>query len=668
MPSKIEVLVSPANMEAFGRVQSLAQNPRGRAIVPLHKKLVSFIQTFQYKWRSADARLAEEQLMTNGGDAHDVPLTEPGICFQPKPGVAIHRPLLSITAYLSSINICLTAYEERLGIKVRSETLENILSATAAANAKRARTESGSEKRSPESKKLKSLSSPAHEKSSLDELSDGNSYVKMETTNIDELMSEAIEDLMMPLPLAFVPTDSTAATSSSNAISSSSNSSAATSSSCSASSSSTTSYAAQSTQNATSVSTPASARAKRDSIGSSASKGTKANAGAARNFKPLLSDEAIKRIRRGWTVSNSADITIGDLYVVLGQDSKLELEYYWCDAEANNLTSISGSSSSSSSSSLPYNTNDCDSAERVKAITTATVSNKLKHLLLVANLSERVRKRQCNCGHSCDRKRDLITKTQWLNNLANGTAGAGAAAGQGVASIADGNEVTFRTPMLPLRRPMGNLLDPVRQLSKVSASSESLFQEIVDISCYLQLTRQKISRQVLVQRCILPATSDSTRPYDLVSLRNLQNGLCEPVERVSSSSSSGYQSQLHHSALAVPISSKSTSNSSNISFSQSEDNQSYSRSSSPGFGLDMPNLEHNADTEGAEAATSTTTLPDGAQDESTGKLNKIYLLSMKSDRNTIYSILQCATKSLLYTYLILSLSFFLAVSLVLVQR
>lgn len=477
------MLVSPANMEAFGRVQSLAQNPRGRAIVPLHKKLVSFIQTFQYKWRSSDARLAEEQLMANGGDAHDLPLNEPAICFQPKPGVAIHRPLLSITAYLSSINICLTAYEERLGIKVRSETLENTLAANAAANAKRARTESGSEKRSPESKKLKSLSSPAHEKSSLDELSDGNAYVKMETTNIDEL-NDTIEDLMMPLPLAFVPSDSTAAAASSNAISSSSSSSssAATSSSC---SSLTTSCVAQSTQTVTSVSTPASARAKRDSIGSSATKASKANAGQARNFKPLLSDEVIKRIRRGWTVSNAADITIGDLYVVLGQDSKLELEYYWCDAEANNLTSISGSSSSSSSSSLPYNTNDCDSAERVKAITTATVSNKLKHLLLVANLSERVRKRQCNCGHSCDRKRDLITKTQWLNNLANGTAGAGAgaaagagvSAGQSVTSVADGNEVTFRTPMLPLRRPMGNLIDPVRQLSKVSPPTKSLFQE-----------------------------------------------------------------------------------------------------------------------------------------------------------------------------------------------
>lgn len=131
-----------------------------------------------------------------------------------------------------------------------------------------------------------------------------------------------------------------------------------------------------------------------------------------------------------------------------------------------------------------------------------------------------------------------------------------------------------------------------------------------------------MSRQVLVQRCILPPTSDATRPYDLVSLRNLQNGLFEPIDRQivsSSSSSGGYQSLSHHSTLTMPISSKSTSISSNISFLQSEDNQSYSRSSSPGLGLNMPNLEQNADASLTEAATSTTTLPDGAQDENTGE-------------------------------------------------
>ncbi|KAL7745376.1 hypothetical protein ACLKA6_015388 [Drosophila palustris] len=589
LPSKIEVLVTPSNMEAFGRVQALAQNPRGRAIVPLHKKLFSFIKTFEYKWRSADARLSEEQMLPSGvtgvPETPDPP-AEPSLCFLPKPGVPIHRPLLSITAHLSSVNICLTAYEERLGFKVRSETLEST-AAAAAAIAKRARTESGSEKRSPEAKKLKTTCSPAHEKT-LDELGDCGNPVKLENGSGDEL-SEEINEL-----LSLTTGDGTVNSSSVSA--------------------NPTTVAAQSTEAivppplaAPPAPTPAPTRAKRnDALGAGGGKGAK---GAARNFKPLLSDEAIKRIRKGWTVSSSADITIGDLYVVLGQDSKLELEYYWCDIELGTASSsTSASASTTSTTSLPYNTNDCDSAERVKAITTATVSNKLKHLLLVANLSERVRKRQCNCGHSCDRKRDLITKAQWLSSLANGTAGPRAAA---AATSTDGNESIFRTPMLPIRRPITNIIDPMRQFSK--------------------LTRQKLSRHVLVQRCILPAASNASRPYDVLSLSNLQNGLFEPIDRVSSSNSNINQI---NSTLAMPVSSKTTSINNNNSGSSNESLQQpecSNVSDSGGMGsLDMPNLDFLEET--SLPATTSTTLPEGAQDETTtqnffnGSVSPMHLL------------------------------------------
>ncbi|KAH8300854.1 hypothetical protein KR044_000253, partial [Drosophila immigrans] len=638
LPSKIEVLVTPANMEAFGRVQSLAQNPRARAIVPLHKKLISFIKTFQYKWRSADVRLAEEQLLLNNSAAVEPgatvalepPIVDPALCLLPKPGVPIHRPLLSITAYLSSVNICLTAYEERLGVKVRSETVEST-AAAAAASAKRARTESGSEKRSPEAKKLKPQCSPAHEKSSDDLV------LKMENSSGDELSEEINELLSQP-------------TSSSEAVDTTSSNS---------------SQVNPANANAATAPTPvataaAPPRAKRqDAPGAGGGKGSRAAAAAAaRNFKPLLSDEVIKRIRKGWTVSTSADITIGDLYVVLGQDSKLELEYYWCDAElstssgstsvstttttaATTASSSSSTSSSatgatstppSSSASLPYNTNDCDSVERVKAIQTATVSNKLKHLLLVANLSERVRKRQCNCGHSCDRKRDLITKAQWLNSLANGTAsaaavGVGVGAGASAANAAgDGSESIFRTPMIPMRRPISSLMDPVRQLTK--------------------LTRQKMSRQVLVQRCILPASSDVSRPYDVLSLRNLQNGLFEPIERVSSSSHGNHgngSGNGHISstlALSLPVSGKvnSTSNRSNSLPPLPESSSSSSDSGCVVSGLlDMPNLDVGETTTSLSSAlipasSSSASLPDGAQDESTtqnfftGSVSPMHLL------------------------------------------
>nr|AAN04289.1 cramped [Drosophila melanogaster] len=572
LPSKVEVLVTPANMEAFGRVQSLAQNPRGRIIVPLHKKLISFIKTFEYKWRSANQRLHEEKSAyfssslpsaasnNNNNNNETEPLQpsvaslDPSMCFQPRPGVAIHRPLLSITAYLSSISICLTAYEERMGFKVRSETLGNLAGMSVAAN-KRLRTESGSEKRSPETKKPKSSASPPLEKSLDDGPLEGN-LMKMENSSGDELgeeihefLGDILEAMQHPqaatIPALSATTGDTtnvavALETSHDPVQQAYPANADLSNAMATSVLQTTCAAAPapSTPVTGSLAAPSVARSKRKEAKEAAA------AAQARNFKPLLSDDILKRIRKGWTQANAADITIGDLYVVFGQDSKLELEYYWCEVDSStamassiltintvtpssssvatqtgssasnaNQTSASSncyvsasSNSSTSSTSLPYNPNDCDSVERVRAVTTSSVSNKLKHLLLVANLSERVRKRQCNCGHTCDRKRDLMTKAQQL---------AEATATGGVGGMVEGN---FRTPMLPVRRPISNI-DPVRQLSA--------------------LTRQKISRQVLVQRRLLPPTSAGDRPYDLLSVRQLHSGLFEPIDRVDGTSSAG---------------------------------------------------------------------------------------------------------------------------------
>ncbi|KAH8368063.1 hypothetical protein KR084_006153 [Drosophila pseudotakahashii] len=664
LPSKVEVLVTPANMEAFGRVQSLAQNPRGRIIVPLHKKLISLIKTFEYKWRSANQRLHEEKNVffpsslapatastttTNNNNNEPEPLQtaasslDPSLCFQPRPGVAIHRPLLSITAYLSSINICLTAYEERLGFKVRSETLGNLPGITVAAS-KRPRTESGSEKRSPETKKPKSGASPPLEKSLDDVALEGN-LVKLENSSGDEL-GEEIQEFLGDMVEATAQTQGATI----SALQPTSEISlvvpetstdpvlqappAATEPPAPPSAASVLQAAASSAPPAPStpaagplaVASQPAARSKRKEAKEAAA------AAQARNFKPLLSDEILKRIRKGWTEANAADITIGDLYVVFGQDSKLELEYYWCEMESStamaastsaanavaassssvatqtgsssssssaasqttassNATSSSSSSVITASSSLPYNPNDCDSVERVKAVTTSSVSNKLKHLLLVANLSERVRKRQCNCGHTCDRKRDLMSKAQQL-------AEAAAAGGVGMA------EGSFRTPMLPVRRPIANIIDPVRQLSA--------------------LTRQKISRQVLVQRRLLPPASIGVRPYDLLSVRHLHSGLFEPIDRLGGSSSSGISSSGSDSGISVAMPAQDQ---------QQVDQQAMqflSDGGDQGGARDMPNLDFCVATSTTGGVSSS--LAEAVQDESTtqnffhGSVSPMHLL------------------------------------------
>lgn len=57
LPSKVDVYLKPANTDAWGRVQSLAQNPRVKTILPLQKRVLSLLKTLQHRWRSRDARL-----------------------------------------------------------------------------------------------------------------------------------------------------------------------------------------------------------------------------------------------------------------------------------------------------------------------------------------------------------------------------------------------------------------------------------------------------------------------------------------------------------------------------------------------------------------------------------------------------------------------------------
>ncbi|XP_028898272.2 protein cramped [Zeugodacus cucurbitae] len=541
LPSKIEVIVSPATMEAFGRVQTVAQNPRVRTTVPLHKKLFNFIKTFQMKWRSAEQKMAEEELKLfptacaptpslhssdcNGQQTvenieHLPAFQDPEMCFLPKPGVPIHRPLLSITEYLGSGNICLTAYEERMGVKVRGETLSQDRSAH-----KRPRTESGSEKRSPDSKKNKLFNSPPYEKldsdgpagdivykdelgalyeqdllipgkceSSSDELSDELQELLGVDLDSSVVLKEGAdnsqEELKMPLNTSDITINAN------------------------------TTF----NQNQNTANNQARMRRAVNARGRA----------SASNFKPLISEAVIRRIRKGWTISTTADITIGDLYVVLGQDSKLELDYYWTDRQqqqqqpsvnsANNSNMLLNPSNMQVNSScnltftgaalesmtqsdtkvfmqkqngMPYNPSECDDPDLLKSLSNAGVANKLKHLLLIANLSERMRKRQCSCGHTCERN---VAKTRIERNIATKTY-----VSTKTFSTNNNNESNnvFRQPVAPIRRPLFNM-DSVKPMNPLSRQKQSM-------------------RQTLVQRMLLPGGSTANQSYDVLKAKNIEN-------------------------------------------------------------------------------------------------------------------------------------------------
>lgn len=418
-------------MEAFGRVQTIAQNPRCRTTVPLHKKLINFINMFQHKWRSMDVRVAEEGKTMNSHDNSNHTATtstvetpqvqDPEICFLPKAGVAIHRPLLSITEYLSSVNICLTAYEERMGITMKGEMLNverhttssstnnasaaaqsssSSTSTNAAGNNKRSRTESGSEKRSPDlPKRLKNIEVIGEVLSNLDETPSSSSMTETEQfpgtkqheSSSDELSDEIQELLSDSMEIHASKEDLTH-----NVVEVERN----TAQSIQSQPNVVTSEISSSTSNVSNITTTT------PQVSSVRAKASRAiNSKAQRSvFKPLLNDDIIQRIRSGWTASRAGDITIGDLYVVLGHDSKLELDYYWLPEKNVNPHVVSKISTESPATANGQSLENVEEEPRESSV----LSNKLKHLLLIANLSERMRKRPCTCDRNSSIKSRVI--------------------------------------------------------------------------------------------------------------------------------------------------------------------------------------------------------------------------------------------------------------------
>lgn len=96
------------------------------------------------------------------------------------------------------------------------------------------------------------------------------------------------------------------------------------------------------------------------------------------SFKPLINDDALKKIREGWNFKNVGDLTVGDLYLMFGSDSKLTIEYKWNDVNEN----ISN-----------------NSMEQENKVEMNPLGNKLKNLLSIANLIEN----PIACSHNSEK-------------------------------------------------------------------------------------------------------------------------------------------------------------------------------------------------------------------------------------------------------------------------
>lgn len=322
-------------------------------------------------------------------EAESPSFQEPLLCLCPSSDSVIHRPLISITEFLSSFSICLNSYEQKIGVKVRGETLCN----------KRQRSDSGCEKKSPESKKVKTeLELKSAEINNCnnvnptdcddkEERKEPKLYLS-EVSNSNHSNPEDCHDLMLSdgnMPRlerqdSKEPENAKKIElliSSDNAVSGFLSSAPK----------------LEDIIPEVVVKSSSDTKPRKKDIKCSGSK--KKDTKNITNLKPLLDEDTERKIRKGWTVQNASDISIGDLYITFGHDSKITFEYYWFKKDVEKQ-------SKKERSSIPYNINSVDE-DSLKAIRTSNICNKLRHLLLIASLTERVKKKPCSCGHVCEK-------------------------------------------------------------------------------------------------------------------------------------------------------------------------------------------------------------------------------------------------------------------------
>uniref|UniRef100_A0A182W4W2 Myb-like domain-containing protein n=1 Tax=Anopheles minimus TaxID=112268 RepID=A0A182W4W2_9DIPT len=413
LPPKVDVLLKPSTVEAWGRVQSLAQNPRVRITVTIQKRLSALLQLFQQKWRAQDVRLVErlDELKRTSATVsskisrqrmqHEIQLFTPPdqkdgglkpyppvLRFVPAQNAIIHRPMISWTDFQSNTSICLNSYEQRIGVKISGETL-CVMEKPAGckerptATGRRPRTDSGSEKVGHESKKPKydeAGKEPNEEKpygellvqneaftehfkspSASNESTElkgffgfiGCHYAPSRNADCDALAARQSDNSCDGfgdiLPAARYQPD-TAESSAGEDVIKGTGSNGLTSS-CTTTTTITNTTVATSTTTTTTIVT---VKKKKKYHRRKGERG-KPNAipPSMNHFRPLVSEEQMQRIRDGWTLDSVGDLTVGDLYIMFGAEMKVELEYDWTWGDPANANQDAKESQPTPASSLP---------------------------------------------------------------------------------------------------------------------------------------------------------------------------------------------------------------------------------------------------------------------------------------------------------------------------
>ncbi|XP_072384803.1 protein cramped [Diabrotica undecimpunctata] len=342
LPNRLTVELRPKDMASFLKVQSTAQNPRLKTYMPLQKRLSSLIECLSKKWKSIDANIYDKVLLSGSLIKDDgmPPEKEVDACKEKL------NPLLRITPppdiKIEVPSISLGEYFTRQSICFNSyETRLGIQNFNSYTNFKMMNkvTKKGS-RVCADSVSDKSEKSPQKSNSHNDEdICD----IVADTETSNEASKDTIKGVS-----AFFKTEV-------------------------------------------------------EEVTVEDIKVEEKVVPEVDNTAEMEKQERVNAIKRGWTVIDSESITLGEIYLMFGVNSKLILEYSW-DPPVTPKTETTDDTKTE--------VEDSDVAELSAANLgkKLSLSDSLLQLLSVAKLHYRKNIIKCPCGHVCGAKNNVQLK------------------------------------------------------------------------------------------------------------------------------------------------------------------------------------------------------------------------------------------------------------------
>lgn len=415
LPARVTVELRPRTNEAWAQVQAMAQNPRVETLLPLQRRLLVLLNFLKQRWKPHTLKHCEKlQLQLNevtanmessletlssstaadagpSSEAKQISADSEISCnkkveqkqkqilrIAPKHDLTITPLTINLSEYFTSSRLSLNSHEGRLGNHGAEQLFNSMLHASSKGcgrrGAKRQRNDSSSEK------KKEQLLSQSHIDSSPEKSKDGSQ------TGIFNPVDSEDDKPSCPFRIFGSGINLDACSSSVDS-----------------------GHGDGKVNGDTSASSSKTANLKEDGdnavAGGSTNGSLQDNAIGSTQTNALNStesnEEIIKRVRAGWTEENANAVTIGELYLMFGADSKVKMEYWWEDQQG--VKAQDALTDAGSEAEVKLDTpgiSNAESSNEKSPDNPNPLSSTLRKLVSITKMYSAQAK--CPCGHVCN--------------------------------------------------------------------------------------------------------------------------------------------------------------------------------------------------------------------------------------------------------------------------